>query len=244
MNRVAFVRETTSTNDIAMKEATADCASPLLVVAERQTAGRGRGGSQWWSRAGALTFSLLLDSHTTRLPPQQWPLISLTAGLAVCAVVETLTPDSDVRIKWPNDVYIHNRKVSGILTEAATGERPMLVIGIGLNVNNSMANAPAELRATATSLYDVVGRPLSLIDTLIDILVQLQMHLQWIDGHSDELRIRWRQRCLLTGRQVSVTAGARTIEGNCLGISDDGALLVQTDAGLERCYAGVVSRWR
>src|SRR5262245_50492595 len=104
-----------STNDRALELATrGDPKLPLLVLAERQTLGRGRGANRWWSAPGALTFSLAIDGRLGTTPPQSLPPWSLAAGLAVCEALADLVPRGDWRVKWPNDIFLSGRKVGGI----------------------------------------------------------------------------------------------------------------------------------
>jgi BirA family biotin operon repressor/biotin-[acetyl-CoA-carboxylase] ligase len=231
--------ELASTNDRALRLANTAAQLPRLIVALRQTAGRGRGANRWWAGDGALTFSLLLDA--ARLPLERWPQISLTAGGAVCAALTAFLPTADVRLKWPNDVYVDGRKACGILVEVppapATGR---IVIGIGLNVNNSLDEAPPDVRARATSLIDVTGTTHDMTDVLIAILQRLDADLAALGVSDTGLPARWRRLCLLSGRSVALHDGTRSIAGTCLGIDDDGALLLQTEAGPRRFFGGVV----
>jgi BirA family biotin operon repressor/biotin-[acetyl-CoA-carboxylase] ligase len=127
-----------STSDRALTlAAQGEVPLPLLVVAAEQTAGRGRGSNRWWSPRGGLTFSLALEAPPTKLPPPRWPQVALATGLAVCEALEELVPRADLRLKWPNDVYLSGRKVCGILSESVPGCRDRIVIGIGINVNNT-----------------------------------------------------------------------------------------------------------
>jgi BirA family biotin operon repressor/biotin-[acetyl-CoA-carboxylase] ligase len=159
-----------STNTRALELATAvDQPTPLLIGADQQTAGRGRGGNRWWSTAGALTFSLVLDPtedflgpDVPPLTPAHWPRLSLVAALALCHELDRLIPGVTAQLKWPNDVHVAGRKLAGILVETASspGNTPRLVLGMGINVNNSLRDAPPELQATACSLIDLMGGPL------------------------------------------------------------------------------------
>jgi BirA family transcriptional regulator, biotin operon repressor / biotin---[acetyl-CoA-carboxylase] ligase len=211
-----------------------------LVLADEQTAGRGRGTNRWWSGPGALTFSVLLEPQAIHLPANRWPQVSLAAGLAVCDAIEGLVDDVTTCLKWPNDVYLCGRKICGILVEAANGQLGCLVLGIGVNVNNSVENAPEELRTKALSLSDVAEREISCIDMLVGILQQLSSHLEQLASGDGTLRERWRKRCSLTGRTVHIQLGTRRLVGICRGIDDDGALVLETDIGRERCISGVV----
>ncbi|MCS7467006.1 biotin--[acetyl-CoA-carboxylase] ligase [Stieleria sp. ICT_E10.1] len=239
VERVDFHREIDSTNRRAMELArNGSPAGPLLILAESQTAGRGRGTNHWWADSGALTLTLLLD---TGLPQRRLPQASLTVGLAVCEAIEGIVESSEMQLKWPNDVYCRQRKLSGILIELPTANPQLLAIGIGINVNNSLSRAPDELRTTAIALCDVAGHPFPLTDVLIAVLNRLQHRLECIGCRDDELRTMWRERCLLTNRTVQVDLGTRDVSGRCRGINDEGALVIETPAGLEPCYAGTVT---
>ncbi len=132
--------------------------------------GAGRGGNQWWSAPGALTFSLLVEPDRTWLPVSRWPEISLTVGSAVCLVLQVRCPGHDVQLKWPNDVFAAGRKACGILIEIPPQAPHLLVIGIGVNVNNSMANAPSGLQQKSVALCDLIGTSLDRIELLGELL--------------------------------------------------------------------------
>ena len=118
-------------------------------------------------------------------PPRQWPQASLTVGLAVCEAIEDILDEPAIQLKWPNDVYVRRRKVCGILIELPPQQKQLIVIGIGINVNNSARDAPAELQSSAIALCDAAQREFSLIDVLLRVLLRLQDRLDWI-GRRDE----------------------------------------------------------
>ena len=241
-----------STNDRALELVhEADEQFPLLVLAESQTAGRGRGTNEWWSSRGALTFSVLLATDVAGLPMERWPQVSLTVGLAVCEALEELltrgVPMTSlatlpvVQLKWPNDVYLEGRKISGILVEAPPNRQGRLLLGIGINVNNSVAGAPKELQSTATALCDLTGRQFALTDVLIMVLQRLAERLQPDDLWNAKVREGWRERCFLTGKKIHIDLGVRQSEGVCQGIDEEGALLLDVEGEVERHFAGVVT---
>lgn len=240
--RVDFHESLGSTNDRALELAErGDAPLPLLILAERQTVGRGRGANRWWSARGALTFSLVLEAPPAALSPERWPQLSLAAGLAVCEMLQELLPRADCRVKWPNDVYLNDKKVCGILCESVPGWRDRLVLGIGLNVNNSLAAAPAEVRSTATSLVDCDGGARDLTAVLLELLDRLDEGVrQLMAGRFADQAAAFRQRCYLTGKTVTVVSSGTTIVGRCLGIDDSGHLLLQTEAGQRRIVAGTI----
>jgi len=235
---VEFHRELASTNDLALQRHASDNL-PLLVIAEHQTAGRGRGENRWWSADGALMLSLLLDVD---LPMQRWPQVSLTVGLAVCEVLGGLVSDRQIGLKWPNDVYLDQRKVCGILVEVPTEAQRRIVLGIGLNVNNSFSNAPEELQQTATSMSDAAGRSFEMTEVLVRLLNQLEGELELLIAGSLDFPQRWQSLCMLQGCEVELATGGQTVTGICQGIDPQGAIVIETPEGRQKFFGGSVLR--
>lgn len=215
---------------------------PCLVLAERQTAGRGRGENQWWASPGALTFSLILEAERFQWSTRHFPQASLTTGLATCETLLTQLPGVEIRLKWPNDVYLQGRKVCGILVETAPACPGVLVVGIGINVNNSLQDAPPELRARAISLVDSMGRSFDRTQLLIRLLNQLERHFQMLTTEQFALAGRWRELCFLQGRTICIESCQRQFVGVCHSIDDEGALLLRNDDGIQRFFGGEVRR--
>lgn len=237
-----FQPEVASTNDWALSLAGDEQRRwPLLVLTQRQTGGRGRGVNQWWSSEGALTFSLIVDAAALRLPSQRWPQIALASGLAVCEALHAIYPPGVFGLKWPNDVYLSGRKLCGILVEAPA-HRGRVVVGIGINVNNSFDAAPPEFQQTATSLYDAASAQFDLSEVLIAVVRQTLVRLAGL-GSGQMLAADFSRYCLLTGCGVQVETGRKRMAGRCQGIDDEGKLLIQTPAGLERIVSGTVVSW-
>jgi BirA family transcriptional regulator, biotin operon repressor / biotin---[acetyl-CoA-carboxylase] ligase len=216
--------------------------SPSLVLADTQVAGRGRQGKSWLAAAGALTFSVVLDADATGLEPKRRSLIAIAAGAAVHDVVANRLPRSTVRIKWPNDVLIGGQKACGVLIEQhAVKDRTGIVIGVGLNVNNSFRDAGSELHQTATSLFDVLTVSLNTEDLLIDILDALMQRLEQLRSRLPLLMAQVNAVHALSQRRVTVDQAGLTVSGRCQGIDDEGCLVLQRDDGsLERLRAGTV----
>jgi BirA family biotin operon repressor/biotin-[acetyl-CoA-carboxylase] ligase len=159
---------------------------PALVVARHQTAGRGRGQNKWWSADGALAFSLLLDPAAFGIRTENWPQLSLATAAAVRDALEKelLSEPSRLRIKAPNDVLLDGRKVCGILIDAPGGGAPAknrVIIGIGINVNNSWRESPRELDAKGTALCDATGRRHDLARVLVEVLRAVQNRLGQVE---------------------------------------------------------------
>ncbi len=237
-------RKLPSTNDLALQRATCkELDTPLLVLTEIQTAGRGRGSNQWWSSPGALTFSLLIDTKDSELRVGGDPRLSLATALSVRDAFRKILTGGDIQLKWPNDVYIGSRKVAGILLERSSISPDRLAVGIGINVNNSMSAAPDEIRTRATSLHDTSGSHFPLCDVLTTILKQIAIRFRMLTAEDSWLAEEWENSCLLHNRIVQVKSGKRLIEGVCHGIDEQGALVIDTQSGLQRLVSGVVLRF-
>lgn len=238
--RVEYHATLSSTNDRAVQLCLRGLEVPvMLVLAERQTAGRGRGENTWWSTEGSLTFSLALKAEVLRLPMERRPLTALTAGMAVCEMLRALVPDAPVGLKWPNDVHLDGRKVCGVLVEVPSSSCGGIAVGIGLNVNNTFTGAPGELQQRAASLADWFGRTFELTDVLVRLLQQFERELKYV-ANGESLTARWRQFCVLQDRRVQLVNAGQTVTGVCRGIERSGALLLETGSGVDRYYGGTV----
>jgi BirA family transcriptional regulator, biotin operon repressor / biotin---[acetyl-CoA-carboxylase] ligase len=235
--------ELPSTNDRAMQLTLfAELETPALIIARRQLSGRGRGTHAWWSADGALTFSLILEPASWGIARSDWPKLSLTTAVAVCDAIDRESP-APCSIKWPNDVLIGGAKVSGILVESPGGPAPAkdrVVIGVGINVNNSWRNAPREAGPNGIALRDVTGREHDSQAILAAFLQSLDRRLHQLGCNDPELPYAWRQLSWLDDQHVEADIGNHKVDGLCLGIADDGALLVETLFATERIYSGSV----
>ena len=170
----------------------------------------------------------------------------LAAAVAVCDVLGDLCPAETWQIKWPNDVVLNNRKICGILIEVPNVKPKRAVLGIGLNVNNSWQQAPAELRATGTTLCEVALSEFDLSDVLTRLLTALDRRLEQLGRARSELPISelsvaWQERCALRGRRVEVDTQQGRVHGTCRGIDEQGRLLVDTPEQLKRLSSGTVA---
>jgi BirA family biotin operon repressor/biotin-[acetyl-CoA-carboxylase] ligase len=194
-------------------------AAGLVVVAEAQTAGRGRLDRSWVSppRAG-LTFSVLLRPD---LPPGQWPWLPLWTGLAVASALRERA-GVDAELKWPNDVLVGGRKLCGVLAEVP--EPGAVVLGIGLNVTTRQDELP---HARATSLA-LAGARTTDRDTLLRAVLR---SLSTVLADQPAARLAYRERCSTLGRQVRVELpAADAVEGVAEAVDDDGRLVVDGTA--------------
>lgn len=229
-----------STSDLARELVVAGgVALPLLVRAEVQTRGRGRGSNAWWSDAGSLTFTLALDPRAHQLTPAHEPRLALAAAVAV---VDAIGAKGPLGIRWPNDIEADGRKLGGILPEKVeTPTGPVLLIGVGLNVRTRLDQAPADVRALAASLADRPDPP-ELDVVLAAFLVRFASILPLLAHDDSVLAARWAQLDTLLGELVRVDLGPRIITGVGTGIDEEGALLVTTGGKTLRLFGGRVLR--
>jgi BirA family biotin operon repressor/biotin-[acetyl-CoA-carboxylase] ligase len=143
-----------------------------------------------------------------------------------------------VGLHWPNDVYLGRGKLAGILVETLPDGR--LVLGIGLNVNNRLSAAPDDVRERAISLYDATGQMHDRTQVLIDLLNQLQHELAELATKPSAIGRQADELCLQRGEPLMIDTGQEIVSGRCLGIEPDGALLLLTDRGPRKFYAGVL----
>ncbi len=229
-----------STNDRAIERADFPGVKlPLLIVADRQTAGRGRGPNRWWAGPGSLAFSLLLGPELAGAAGSRHsPLVSLAAGVAVVDALAPLAPGHEIGIHWPNDVILDGRKLAGILIEVLSDGK--LVIGIGVNTNNMAADAPEEIRPRVVTLRDLTGRVHDSTELLISILCQLQRQLAELRRSPQRVAGRTHELCLQRGKRLRIAQGDTQLEGRCLGIAVDGALLLEIGGQPQAVYSGEV----
>lgn len=239
------VASTPSTNDEAKHAARSGAPHGATWVAEEQTAGRGRQGRTWSSARGeSLLVSVLLRPAC---PPSRIPPIAIVAGLAVRDAVAAAAPGADVRVKWPNDVVVHDaaapgsigRKIAGILVEGITaGSRvEAVVVGFGINVHTRVF--PDEIADRATSVALLAPSPPDRAAILADVLARLDADLHVAVGRGlGLLRARLEAGDALRGRRIRSDAGD---VGVASGIDDEGRLVVTRDDGvLVRWNAGEV----
>jgi len=227
-----------STNDRA-KQCVAEGPGPLplLIVADEQTAGRGRGTNRWWTGRGSLAFSLLVDTAEMGIDRSRWPMVSLAAGVAIVDTVAPWLPSCPVGLHWPNDVFAGGRKLAGVLVEILANR--FCVVGIGLNTNNSLQEAPQELQETATTLLELTGTRHDHTTLLLVLLERLADMFRQLASAPEQVAARANRACLQHGQRLTIQSGRRAITGLCTGIAADGALLLDTPDGQEKLYSGV-----
>ncbi|WP_208029184.1 biotin--[acetyl-CoA-carboxylase] ligase [Rhabdothermincola sediminis] len=230
-----WVAETTSTNADLLREAAAGAPEGVVLVADHQTAGRGRLGRSWESPPGAsLLLSVLLRPA---LKPSQAHLVASAVGLSAVTACQQVA-DIELRLKWPNDLLVDldgvERKAGGILAESIIEHDVLeaVVVGLGLNVNWP-ETIPEELAGIATALNLVTGREVDREDLLVALLRELDSwcaQLEHEEGR-DLLRATYLARSATVGREVRVERPGGTLEGRAVDVTADGHLVVEHETG-------------
>ncbi len=228
--RVFHFFKTDSTNRVALELGHAGEPEGAVVLAEEQTAGRGRAGRKWHSeRAAGIYATLLLRP---KLAPVQAPLLTMMAGLSAHTAVQAVT-GLEVDLKWPNDLLIQGKKVGGILTEmhAEPGQIRFVIVGIGLNVNQE--KFPGELANTATSLRMEAGKAQSRMELLVRLLREFEGdYNRFVHEGVASVVARFESiSSYAKGKRVRVTNGTESYAGTTAGLGPEGLLQVQRDDG-------------
>jgi BirA family transcriptional regulator, biotin operon repressor / biotin---[acetyl-CoA-carboxylase] ligase len=228
--RIYHFFKTDSTNQVAMELGHAGEPEGAVIIAEEQTAGRGRAGHSWHSeRAAGIYATILLRP---RLAPVQAPLLTMMAGLSARAAVQAAT-ELSVDLKWPNDLMISGKKLGGILTEmhAEPSQVRFVIVGIGINVNQQ--KFPAELTGASTSLRMETGRMQSRLEVLVQFLRQFESDYKELlsEGSSGVVKRFEAASSYARGKRLRVTNGRESFIGVTAGLEETGLLRVKRDDG-------------
>lgn len=231
IDELVILDSTDSTNSDVRRRLESDCAPRwILVVAEEQTAGRGRTGKRWYSSRGGLMFSIGLPLENAAIPP-----LGMITGIAIARTLEALR--LPIMLKWPNDLILEDKKLGGILIETLTlgtqktnsDRQTAAILGIGINCSNSLHCLPSDVRSTATRLADWPSS--SDIDRnalLVSVVNELKRQLAaWSTGLP--VLNEFANYCWLTGKNVMWTEGTdHQICGRCLGTTENGHLRIES----------------
>jgi BirA family biotin operon repressor/biotin-[acetyl-CoA-carboxylase] ligase len=240
---------TDSTNRVALDLAEHGASEGTTVIAEAQTAGRGRLGRHWHSPPRAnLYASVILRPSVPLAQASQLVLVGAVAAQKAIESCYDGPPETAPRIKWPNDILLGTRKVSGTLVEtASSGELVRhLVLGIGINVNLAEKDLPEEIRGIATSLAIACGHPVSRVELARRLFGEIEAaYVRFRQEGFARLALEYADRSALWGRTVRVTLPEGTVEGVAEGLDPDGALRLRLPSGItERILAGDVQLLR
>ncbi len=239
--RVYHFFKTDSTNRVAMELGYADEPEGAVILAEEQTAGRGRAGRSWHSERGAgLYVTLLLRP---KLSPVQAPLLTMLAGLSAHTAVLAQTGLS-AELKWPNDLLLNGKKLGGILTEMYAEPNAVRFVIVGIGINVSQEKFPGEIAVTATSLRKETGRLHSRLEVLVKLLSQFETdYNRFLQEGAGYVVQRFELiSSFANGKRVKVDTGRETFVGTTMGLSAEGLLMVKKeDGGSVTVIAGDVS---
>lgn len=232
-----------STSDRILEMARRGAPEGTLVVAEEQTAGRGRQGAVWHSPPGCgIWASVLLRPRN--VPIDQMPPLSMCAAYAVTKAIEEVAEVSS-KIKWPNDVLVNNQKVAGFMIETktvpgVTDEGPCVILGMGINVNQSADQFPPELQKTAGSLMSITGKSISRPLLLQRILEHFEpIYGTFVESGFTSLLNEIKSRLAWRGHLVELSDGDYSVQGHVLDVESDGSLVLDTvDEGWVVMYTG------
>jgi BirA family biotin operon repressor/biotin-[acetyl-CoA-carboxylase] ligase len=234
--KVIYYPTLTSTNDIAKRQAQQGVVEGTVVIAEEQTAGKGRIKRLWLSPKGSIALSVVLYPSLAYLPS-----LIMVASLAVVHCIEKVT-GLRAQIKWPNDVLINGKKVCGILVESEVRGKQVdyAIIGIGVNVNLRLSDFP-DIAPFATSLSHELGRDVSRRDMIRCLLAEIE-RLYLILPSGDLVYQEWRHNLVTLGKRVQASSGEATYTGLAESVARDGSLLLrQSDGSLIKIVAGDVT---
>jgi len=241
-NPIRVLPHTTSTNDEASRAALEGHPEGLVIFAESQSAGRGRMGRRWSSPAGrGLWFSVLL--RPSLAPSECTQLTAASANALVRAIQSTtgITPE----IKWPNDLLIKGKKIAGILTEMSAELEHVrsVILGIGIDVNQTASEFPADIRGIATSLKLATGKSVSRADLAEAVLRELDReYARILAGQFTAVAEEWADHCTTLGKLATIEMGTRRVRGRAEALDENGALLLRTEHGrIERIIGGEVT---
>jgi len=235
-HRVIYHSRLTSTMEVARREVQQGAVEGTVVIADEQTAGKGRMNRAWLSPRGSIALSIILYPDRLHLP-----YLIMLASLAVIHSIEAIT-DLKPQIKWPNDVLINGKKVCGILIESSVQGDTVdyAIIGIGVNVDLELAGFP-EIASTATSLSHELGRKVTRLSLIRRLLVEIErLYLTLPAGES--IYREWRDNLVTLGQEVRARSGKTTYRGTAESVATDGSLLLRhPDGSLSRIVAGDVT---
>ena len=222
-SRIHYFAELSSTMDTARELARKNCPDLTVVISGRQTAGRGRLNRQWLSDEGGLYFTIVLRPA---IPLPISARVNFLASLTLARVLRE-TYGIEAAVKWPNDILVDDRKLSGMLSELE-GEADQVFfvnIGMGINVNNN----PAGIEPAATSLKGILGREISRIDLLSRFLDAFEDRLN--GAEFENVILEWKQYTVTLQRKVRIVTRREVTEGLALDVDENGALIIELGDG-------------
>lgn len=228
-HQLYYYQEIGSTNDEAFRLALSGAPEGTLLIAESQSAGRGRMQRTWHSPTAKNIYTSVILRPTVQ--PFQAPQFSILAGVAVAEALDIYCKGR-IKLKWPNDVLINEKKVCGILAQAKTSASMVdfLILGIGINVNIRNEQLPKDLRNTATSLMDNAGREISRLEIIISLYENLtKWYKQFLNDGFGQIREKWLSLSSMLNQTVQVRFQEEVVSGKAIDLDEDGSLILLTE---------------
>ncbi len=228
--KVYVESEIDSTNSYAKRLLQEGLETDAVVIAERQISGSGRSNRTWHSPLGGLYMSIVLQKREVS---PLFPLYSFVLAISASDVLEQMT-SLQIDFKWPNDLHISGKKIGGILSELVTDnpERPAIILGIGINLNEDIAVFPEELQDVATSILSETGKTMEYEPVVSEIINSMD---KWLSRDPDlEMVVdEYRLKCTTIGKHVSIHLSQTSFTGYVLDVIEQGSLLVRDSSGKE-----------
>jgi BirA family biotin operon repressor/biotin-[acetyl-CoA-carboxylase] ligase len=234
--KILFFEEVDSTNNKA-KQIALEEKEGAVVISKMQTSGRGRRGREWQSPKGGIYISFILKPNFS---PERAPQLTLVSSLALVETLNAMDSNLNAKIKWPNDVLISGKKISGILTELSADMEKInyIVVGVGVNINTDTNNLPE----TATSLKLEMKEEVSVKLFLKSFLEHYDsVYREYLDGGINQIIERWKDNSDTLGKNVKIIGINETYEGLAKNIDENGALILKTKEKEIKVYSGDVS---
>jgi len=232
-HQLYYYEEIGSTNDEAFRLGLAGAPEGTALIANSQSAGKGRMQRVWHSPAGSNIYTSII--LRPQIEPARAPQLSILAGVAVVDVLESYCPDR-IKLKWPNDVLIDGKKVCGILSQMKTTARKVnfIVLGVGINVNINYSQFPKEICNLATSLAIETGREISRQELIISLYENLAKWYNKLlkDGFC-RIKEKWLSISPMIGQTVQVMFQEEAVSGKAIGLDEDGSLILLTAGNKE-----------
>lgn len=234
--KILFFKEVDSTNNRA-KQIALEEKEGAVVISEKQTSGRGRRGRKWESPEGGIAISFILKPNVS---PERAPQMTLISSLALVETLNKIHNGLNAKIKWPNDILLSGKKISGILTELSADMEKInyVVVGVGVNLNSTVENLPEN----ATSLKIETKEQVSIKQFLKSFFDHYdKLYLEYLNGGIDQIIERWKKNSDTLGKKVKIIGINETYEGLAKDIDENGALILKTDKKEIKVYSGDVS---
>lgn len=239
---IICLKETDSTNTRAKELAAQGAPEGTLIIAEKQTNGRGRRGRSWFSPSGGGIYCSLILRPA--MPPGKTPRITLMTAVVAANTLMSLIK-LNLKIKWPNDILVNGRKLAGILTEISADMDSVnyIIVGLGLNVNNLFENSPQDIKKSATSILIETGNRVPRIKFIQNYLKLYEQYYDMFKKNNfKSIMNRWRELADILGKQIKVDVIGKTHIGEVMDVDNDGVLILKDDQGrLQRIFSGDVT---